>query len=480
MYFALFSAVMLIILWMVQTFFFEDFYKSIKQGRAKTALSTMASYMTENNGDYSAAAYDVASYYDVCILILDENLAPKAIADVLPNCTLHGGYYTVDYARAGQLAIENGGYYEVLIPFEYEQSSIGLNMEAPGTWFSLRGTARMYDSAIYIQTVQTPSGQTNYLLLNSILTPVDDTVQTLTVQLLYITGIMLVLSLLLALFFSRTISRPIVNIGKRATRLARGDFDVRFDEQSGSREIDELSATLNHAASELSQVERLRTELIANISHDLRTPLTMITGYAELMRDLPGENTPENLDIIIEESKRLSTLVNDVMSISVAGAVDKPLSLSTFSITQKITAIIGRLERFTMQDGYTICFEPDEDISVTADETKIDQVLYNLITNAMNYTGDDKTVTVRQLRKEGHVKIEVTDTGPGINEQDLPHIFERYYRSGKPHKRPTVGSGLGLSIVKSALDAHDTTYGVLTKLGAGSTFWFTLGIAKQD
>ena len=131
-------------------------------------------------------------------------------------------------------------------------------------------------------------------------------------------------------------------------------------------------------------------------------------------------------------------------------------------------------------DGYQIHFESDQEVSVQADEMKISQVLYNLINNAINYTGPDKSVTVRQTVDDGWVKIEVIDTGEGIPTDKLPYVWERYYKLDKTHKRAAVGTGLGLSIVKNVLELHQARYGVNSTVGQGSIFWFALPVVPQE
>jgi len=316
-------------------------------------------------------------------------------------------------------------------------------------------------------------------MVHSTITPINATVETLRVQLMYITLIMLALSLTLAFLISRKISRPIIQINQTAKLLANGDYDVHFAGHD-FLEISELSNTLNYAAVELSKVEALRRELIANISHDLRTPLTMITGYAEVMRDLPGENTPENVQIIIDEAKRLTTLVNDILDLSKLQSGVQSLTPSVFNLTGNIREIIGRYSKLMEQNGYKIKFICGGDVFVNADQVKINQVVYNLINNAVNYTGPDKQVTVCQNAYDSKVKIEVIDSGEGIPEEQLPYIWNRYYKVDKKHKRAAVGTGLGLSIVKTILDMHHANYSVISSVGQGSIFWFELDTVQPQ
>ncbi|MBQ2488113.1 MAG: two-component sensor histidine kinase, partial [Ruminococcus sp.] len=220
--------------------------------------------------------------------------------------------------------------------------------------------------------------------------------------------------------------------------------------------------------------EKLQQELIANISHDLRTPLTMITGCGEVMRDLPGENTPENIQIIIDEATRLSTLVNDLLDLSKLQSGALQAQKQVFNLTDSVRAILERYSKLVEQEGFDIRFESKEEVFINADELRISQVIYNLVNNAVNHAGEDKTVIITQTVRDKLVRIEVIDHGEGIPADKLPYIWERYYKVDKEHKRGVIGSGLGLSIVKSILDAHKAHYGVRSTQGKGSTFWFEI------
>ena len=238
--------------------------------------------------------------------------------------------------------------------------------------------------------------------------------------------------------------------------------------------MEELNNTLNYAKTELAATEKLQRELIANISHDLRTPLTMITGYGEVMRDLPGENTPENIQIIIDEATRLSTLVNDLLDLSKLQSGALQAQKQVFNLTDSVRAILERYSKLVEQEGFDIRFESKEEVFINADELRISQVIYNLVNNAVNHAGEDKTVIITQTVRDKLVRIEVIDHGEGIPADKLPYIWERYYKVDKEHKRGVIGSGLGLSIVKSILDAHKAHYGVRSTQGKGSTFWFEI------
>ena len=421
----------------------------------------------------STVLKNVANDKQICITLCTQDGSVIYAIDVLPNCIIHE-LSSYRLARAYELTVQNGGTFIERTMFNERKSQFFLGET---------DDPNQIESVIYTKIATTKSGENILILLNTSISPVVSTVQTLKVQLLWITVIMIVLAVIMALLLAKNLSSPIVKINKSAKVLAQGKYDVDFD-ASGYREIAELANTLNYAAKELSKVEALQRELIANISHDLRTPLTMITGYAEVMRDIPNENTPENVQIIIDEAKRLTTLVNDVLDISKLQSGTIPFNGEVLNLTENIREI---LTRYTKLTEYQIIFEANEDIYVYGDALKLSQVVYNLINNALTYIGEDKTVTIKQIYipavngKQNRVRIEVIDTGEGIEQSKLNDIWDRYYKVDKNHKRAAVGTGLGLNIVKTILDMHQgATYGVKSQVGHGSTFWFELNIYHNE
>lgn len=331
------------------------------------------------------------------------------------------------------------------------------------------------ESLMYCTITENASGNTVYIMANAELTPVDSTVNTIQTQLNWITVIFVGLSVLMGILLAHLVAKPIIKINGAAKKLAEGDYSANFDGK-GFREVEELSETLNYAATELSTVEGLRRELIANVSHDLRTPLTMIRGYGEVMRDIPGENTPENVQVIIDEAERLHRLVNDILSISKLNAGMDTANITQYDLTESINTIVGRYSKMKAADGYDIRFEYDRSVQINADEMKITQVIYNLINNAITYTGEDRSVRIVQTVKEKSVRISVLDTGCGISPENIKYIWDRYYKENKAHKRAEIGTGLGLSIVKGVVELHGGSYGVESREGAGSEFWFELAL----
>lgn len=223
-------------------------------------------------------------------------------------------------------------------------------------------------------------------------------------------------------------------------------------------------------------MERFRRELMANISHDLRTPLALIYSYAEMMHDFPQEVTPEQSQIIMDETKRLTSLVNDMLDISNIELGKEKLNKARYNLTESLEKTINRIGELIRNDGYQYEFIKSEEVYITADEVKITQAFYNLLLNAITHCGPDKIVVVKQTITGNAVKIKVIDQGDGIAKEDLPYIWERYYKVDRKHKRPIMGAGLGLSIAKKIIEMHEGSYGVESREGEGSEFWFQLNL----
>ncbi len=275
---------------------------------------------------------------------------------------------------------------------------------------------------------------------------------------------------------ARSISEPIIETNEAARELSRARYE-RPAHSGGYREIAQLNDTLVQTAEDLRKVEDLQRELIANISHDLRTPLTMIEGYAEAMRDMPDEVTPENMQIIIDETERMSRMVSEVLDFSRLRTGSLEMKKAPFNLTETVRKTVERIARMTAAEGYTVTFAADRDVTVNADSGRISQVIYNLIGNALTYTGADRTVRVRQEEKDGAVRISITDSGEGIAPDELPYIWDRYYRSRENHKRAVIGSGLGLNICRGILENHGAPYGAECPPEGGTVFWFELAKA---
>ncbi len=316
-----------------------------------------------------------------------------------------------------------------------------------------------------------------YIFLNSSLQPLDASIMLLKSQFGYIVLITLVVSIIISYVLSRIISKPIIKLSNSAKEIANGNFNVSFDTNTNLLEVKELANALELAKNELSKTEELRRDLMANVGHDLKTPLTMIKAYAEMTRDfdnLPEKKEKENLNIIIEETDRLNVLVSDILDLSKMQSKTYELKIEKFDLDDLIRSIIKRYYILIDNEGYEFIYNNKKSIYIEADKKRIEQVIYNLINNAINYTGEDKKVYINIKEENKKIIVEIKDTGKGIDQKDIKYIWNKYYHDEKNHKRSTIGTGLGLSIVKSILESHKYKYGVKSVKGKGSIFFFEI------
>ena len=321
-----------------------------------------------------------------------------------------------------------------------------------------------------------------YIFISTSLIPLDSTINIIEQQLIVVSIVVLLLSIVVAYFISKRLSLPITKISKAAKLISKGKLKTKFETTSDIKELVDLTNALNDMKDELSKTEELQKDLMANVSHDLKTPLTMIKAYAELILDIninDKEKCKNNLNIIIEEVNRLNTLVNDILNLTKVESNLEKLEKSEFDLIKLIKRIVKQHNIYVIKDGYNIEFIHGniKELVIEADKKKIEQVIYNLLNNALNYTGEDKKVIIKVEEDDKDYTIMVIDSGKGIDKKEIDHIFDRYYRSKKNHKRYVYGTGLGLSIVKNILLLHNYPYGVTSKKNKGTTFYFKI---KKD
>lgn len=451
----LFVIVVFALLWIFQILFFESFYKRIKFNAIEEVSNDILDIY--GNENYEDEMYTFAIDNDISIIIYD---------------------------KYNRLRLSIGGYGDFALMSGYNETPMYLkeliNSKEGKIKYIVNEKRTNKQVLIYGSIIGASDNIDGYLLVSSTLEPVESTVAIIKSQMYIISGILIFFGALLSLWASQMIASPIIKITKSAKKLAKGNYDVELDGDEYN-EVYQLSQTLSYASKEISRVDKLQRDLIANVSHDLRTPLTMLKAYAEMIRDLSGDNPTkrgEHLNIIIDETDRLAQLVTDMLDLTRIESGGIELSYSAFAIRSKLEDIISRYKGISEYMGYNIHFEADEEIDVYCDLAKIEQVITNLINNAINYTGEDKNVFVKQINQSDGVRIEVRDTGQGISEEDIKLIFDKYYRS-ENHKREVVGTGLGLSIVKVILKKHNFAYGVQSTIGKGSVFWFKLKLAEK-
>jgi signal transduction histidine kinase len=287
-----------------------------------------------------------------------------------------------------------------------------------------------------------------------------------------------VIALIITFFLSRRILAPVKSLTLATKRLGQGDFSQRVQSKDRS-EVGELAQTFNSMADDLEQAERLKRNMVADVAHELRTPLSNIRGYLEAVRDgviKPDVDTVRSLD---EEATLLSRLVDDLQELSLAEAGELKLVYQPSDISELITQTVALVQAQAVTRGVSLSIDVTDKLPpANFDSYRISQVVRNLLENAVVHTAKGDAITVAVRRKDNYLQVSVTDTGEGISAKDLPNIFERFYRVDKSRARATGGSGLGLTIAKRLVEAHGGEIEVRSEPGKGSCFIFTLPFLK--
>jgi len=435
MYFTMFSITIFVILWIMQVVFIQAYYKSMIENE----LVKIGKEVTHNYKDTDLL--DQTSYKNsMNILVFDES------GDIKYSSQSSDKPFYIDLNSAiTNLQKNNGNYttYTVKIPRLKSESIVYANKE--------NGT---------------------YIIVSTNIEPIGAATKVLSNQLVYITIILIILSFIISIYISKKFVKPITEITNTSKELGKGNYDVVF-KLSEYEELNNLASSLNYSANELKKTDGLRKELIANVSHDIKTPLTIIKAYSEMIKDLSGdikEKRDEHLSVIIGQADLLTKLTDDMMNLSRLETGTAKLNIQQYNIIAQVIDILNGFKCFEDHKFILNVENNLEEYIVNADKIKIYQVLYNLISNAVNFVGEDKTVCVNILDKTDSVKIEIKDNGKGI--ADVSQIFDRYYKSNDKFRKSGCGTGLGLSIVKNILELHKFKYGVDSKVAIGTTFWF--------
>lgn len=289
----------------------------------------------------------------------------------------------------------------------------------------------------------------------------------------------LILIALLTLLVSKWITKPLIEMKKIAAQMAKGDLGIRLTVK-GQDEVAELGHSLNDLAEQLKTQERLRKEMTADIAHELRTPLAILKSHLEAMRDGVWTAGSDRLASCCEDVNRLHYIVGDLEQLTALEAPDFKLQIAEENLPDIISGVARSIQnRMTAKN---ISFQQDvpERFSVQTDRRRFEQILMNLLTNAVNYTPEGGSIHLKVNLLDDSYMIQIQDTGAGIDEADLPHIFERFYRANKARGRLTGGSGLGLTIVQRLVQRHGGSITVSSIRNIGTTFTLTFPVHTTD
>ncbi len=446
----IFILLVLGLIYVFQTGFLDDFYKKEKiSSLISTAEKIETEMQEEDDLEEIIDSYVFSNEVNVLLVSSHEDIRQldqrgAGPLHALDMRTLIGMMATVE---------ENGGSY-LFDNYRYKT-----------------GPDNFLDIYIYGQKLSY-EGEDVLLLTSTMVTPLAATISTIRSQFLVIIFIVVAATVILALLLSRLIIKPIKDISAGARNLPKGTYE---NVEIRSKELDELNDTLVEANEEILKADKAKRELLGNVSHDLRTPLTMIVGYGEMIRDLPEENNEENINVIIDEAKRLSTLVDDLIDVSKSQSGALKLNKEKISLHDLLKSVYHQYEKYCEEKNVDFELKLEEDRDVELDQNRIRQVLYNFLNNALNYNDkEEKKIILGEEKKNGKTRIYVYDNGPGIAEDKKDLIWERYYKVDKEHKRSHIGSGIGLSLAKDLLDLHQYSYGVDSREGEYSCFYFEI------
>lgn len=316
--------------------------------------------------------------------------------------------------------------------------------------------------------------------------------------LLYIGSILIVITVLLIWYFSKRITEPLRELARLSDRMADLDFEAKYT-SGGSNEIGELGANFNRMSEKLEstiselkkannslqkdieqkdKLEKMRNEFLGNVSHELKTPIALIQGYAEGLKEGVNEDAESRdfyCDVIMDEAAKMNRMVKNLLTLNQLEFGDEDIVFDRFNLTALIGGVLQSMEILADQADATVNFRQTEDIYVWADEFKVEQVVRNYVSNAFHHVSGDKVIEVKMIVEGDKVRVTVFNTGTPIPEEDIGHIWDKFYKVDKAHTREYGGNGIGLSIVKAIMKSFHQQYGV-KNYDNGVEFWFELDV----
>ena len=396
-----------------------------------------------------------------------------------------------DYMAASIFFIDNNGIVILASP-GINESWIGQaisNQEMiegvlEGNIVTLEGRINgMFDEPVLTVGYPLRAGNISGLFMCTSMPEIEKSLQGMYEMGFFILTAVMSIGIILVYLSSRKMISPLLQMNEAAKIIAGGNFEQRVEIKTED-EVGQLAESFNHMAESLNKYETVRREFIANVSHDLRSPLTSIQGFLNAILDgtIPKEKQEHYLNIVLEETKRLTKLTNDIVELSKAQTSTITLEKSRFDINGLIRESIERLEpRLQQKDMKINAIFAEKETFVEADKDKIARVIYNLVDNAIKFSSQEGEIDIETaLKQNKKVFISVTDYGKGISQEDQKYIFDRFYKADTSRGKDKTGSGLGLSIAKEFLLAHGENIGVKSQEEKGTTFTFSLKLAEKE
>jgi signal transduction histidine kinase len=457
----------ILVIWLNTVVLFKPMYYAMTQAQLSNVLEDIVDILDEKDGVVTKDVLEELQSLpiaNICVDICDENGCNiwtwEGIGD---SCQLHSYYSDNNKEQTNcQRNVNTEAADEIrqktLTEGEYSKSITDEN-----------------DNRQVVRSDKTNTG--DLVIVSANLVQADSAIDIVLSQLQSATFIAIVLALIISAILSNWFIRPIVTLSKATKEVGKGNYKLNIPtDKTYNDEFGQLTHDFNQMIEEIENSQQMQRELIASISHDLRTPLTIIKGYAESIRDITGKNEEvrnQQLNTIIDETDRLTDMVNSVMEYAKLNQDNYKLNIVQYNIADMCNDVVDIYQNRAAKENKTVTYEGPSEVYVMADADLIERVLHNFVSNALIHTKEGTNVTVKvRLTEKGKVKVSVIDSGSGISEEDQKHIFERYYRARKDEGKQ--GTGLGLAIVKTILENHGFEYGINSKLGEGSEFWFIM------
>lgn len=281
-------------------------------------------------------------------------------------------------------------------------------------------------------------------------------------------------------FMSRRLAEPIKDMTNVSLAMAEGDFTERVDVTSND-EIGQLAATFNYMVSKLGNLEQMRRDFIANVSHELRSPLTSIRGFIQGVIDgtIDDKDKEKYLGIALEETNRLSRLVNDLLELARMESGGIKLDQQPFHLSRVAEKVAAQFERYAAEKDVIINTHVADDLMILADHDRVEEIMINLLDNAIRFSPPKGHIDIKAVKEKNKAMISVSDMGKGIPPEEIENIFDRFYKVDKARTRSKGGTGLGLAIIKQLIRAHGEEIQVQSEVGKGTTFTFTMPIVRK-
>jgi len=441
------------ITWVFQVVFLEKYYIYQRTTLMEQEIKNVSS-MIENNvssNDVLNEIIDFGSTSDCLVIVTDEN-------------------FNINYTSATKI---NNSERIIQENINYIKTKIQPQTQQMVKSFKSNGT--IFNSIVMGNSID--DAKKGYVIIHSTIERINETTAILKQQLMVICLISLFIGSVIAFILANKFSKPILEINKASKRIAEGDFDTVVSVQSKD-EIAMLAKTINHMARQLKQTDNIKKQFIANISHELKTPISSIRAYGELLRDceiIEKEEKEKYAEIIVMNSKKLTTMVEDILELSEIQSGNYVLDLSSFCLIVLIKDIMNDMEALAAEKNVHIILKTFNDaLLITADKDKIHSVFCNILQNAVRHSHLNSIVEIELTSTIPNINISIIDNGEGIPEDKLPYIWERFYKVDKSRKSGKSGAGLGMAIVKEIFELHHYTYGIESQICVGTRVWFTI------